>query len=58
MNGERAEKKGHEKTLSRKPCPVQKFLGLDRHFAKKNFWHRLRRRFSRELEREVEDIVI
>ena len=58
MNGERAERKGHEKTLSRKPCPVQRFLGMDRHFAKRNFWHRLRRRFSRELDREVEDVMI
>lgn len=53
MNGERAEKMGHEKSFSKKPCPVQRFLGMDGKFAKRNFWHRMRRFFSREIKGEI-----
>ncbi len=55
MNGKRAEIKGHEKCFSRKPCPIQKFLGMDGHFAKKTFWHKMRRLLSLELKKQTEE---
>lgn len=56
MNGKRAEIKGHEKCFSKKPCPIQRFLGMDGHFAKKYFWHRMRRFLSLELKSQAEEV--
>lgn len=56
MNGKRAEIKGHEKSFSKKPCPVQSFLGMDSRFAKKYFWHKMRHSLSQELNKQVEEV--
>lgn len=55
MNGKRAEIKGHEKCFSKKPCPIQRSLGMDGHFAKRCFWHRMRRDLSNDLKERVNE---
>jgi hypothetical protein len=55
MNGKRAEIKGHEKSFSKKPCPVQRFLGMDSRFAKRCFLHRMRHLLLQELKKQVEE---
>ncbi len=53
MHGKRAEKKGHEKLLTKKPYPNVRVLVVDSKFAKKNFWHKMRRVFTREIREEI-----
>ena len=55
MHGERAEKNGHEKILTRKPCPNVRALVVDSKFAKKNFWHKMRRVFAKEITKEISE---